>query len=377
MFEKDWKPIQFQVKEVYIISRSGDQPFSIKHTIPLGQSLQPVQQPRNRPVQRKPLSLSSEHAPSSTSAPVVASFPSFEPLPETKTYGRKPAGGGKGLKPKPNASSPAKDLSLHEDFEIRSTISVEISDSFELPKFELKKPLTTTKRFPSVKERLAQQKLEKHSQTESSSLWGSSSSSFGWDDDREKEEQRLREEEELRAAEESREKEHSSVPGERPTGPLGIVLEKAEQWITARNNREHLPKNKAKLRSSIKPMCQVRMVGLDPQEAIEKLKQEGYIQVASDAEKTVKYLRTKEQERSHYRSGQDSAPRDPAAEALQRCKSWVVEPLNRPKTLDALQNCMKQLCHVKYEFDPEKVVKLLEEQRVISIDLNDRVHYLQ
>lgn len=254
---------------------------------------------------------------------------------------------------------------------MRSTI--EISDDFELPKLQLKKPLTTTKRGPSVKERLAQQKAARDKERQNtSSFWGLSSSDVVPQED-ERETEKEPEEVEITYVEQN-----DHVPGARPTGPMGAVLDKVEQWIASRNNREHLPKNKAKLRSSIKPMCQVRAPGLDYLVATEKLKQEGYIEVTANAEKTVKYLRAREQESAKFQfrsAREDSAPKDPATEAMQRCKAWVVEPLNAPKTLDALQNCLKQLCTVKYEFDPYKVVKLLEEQRIITIDNNDKVHY--
>jgi len=382
-FEKNWKPIQWQVKEVYIISRSGEDPFTIRHTISFGggqNGPQPIASAPPQIAQQQVQQLERQYARNTrvggekgSRTPSRGSSTKNTPTTEKRSFGtpateKKNTFGSRGQ----SAVQPLKDL--NDDFEIRSTIS----DDFDFSKFELKKPITTTKRGPSVRERLAQQK-EKQGDS-SSSGWGSSSTSSFWDDvdsEREKDRQHWDQQEELERQRREEEERLSGVPKERPTGALGTVLDKAEQWIGSRNNKEHLPKNKAKLRASIKPMCQVKSLGMEPEQAIEKLKLEGYIQVASNPEKTVTYLKRKDQERVQYSRNNDSAPKDPTVEAYQKCKSWILEPLNAPKTLDALQNCLKQLCTVKHEFDPEKIVKLLEDHRVISLDLNDKVTYLK
>jgi hypothetical protein len=50
-------------------------------------------------------------------------------------------------------------------------------------------------------------------------------------------------------------------------------------------------------------------------------------------------------------------------------------PLNKPTTLDALKNSLRQLCVSKDEVAPDDAVKLLEAHNVVFIDLDDKVTY--
>ncbi len=58
-----------------------------------------------------------------------------------------------------------------------------------------------------------------------------------------------------------------------------------------------------------------------------------------------------------------------------RCREWVEAPLNKPTTLDALKNSLRQLCVSKDEVAPDDAVKLLEARNVVFIDLDDKVTY--
>ncbi|ELR14718.1 Endonuclease/exonuclease/phosphatase family protein [Acanthamoeba castellanii str. Neff] len=177
---------------------------------------------------------------------------------------------------------------------------------------------------------------------------------------------------------------HKTPP--QPDETEGIVIERLKVWI-ARNSagpKASLPKTKAKLRAAIKPMCSVKAQHLDVDEAVRQLQSEGHFSV--DGAGKITFLKKKAAEesdrfstnsfvaRESYRMANETR-KDPAKLALVRCREWVEAPLNKPTTLDALKNSLRQLCVSKDEVAPDDAVKLLEAHNVVFIDLDDKVTY--
>ncbi len=124
------------------------------------------------------------------------------------------------------------------------------------------------------------------------------------------------------------------------------------------------------------------------EEVLAKLKAEGLIQIDSNPEKTVTYLKKRspvEQDqfrnsdntfvaRLSYRMAND-AHVDTSEFVVQRCKEWITDPLNKPKTEATLRSCLEQLCLVKEEINTDVALEMMVQQGLIEIDLDDKVIY--
>ncbi len=37
-FQKEWQPIEFEAKEIHLVSREGEEPFDVRYSVQLGDS---------------------------------------------------------------------------------------------------------------------------------------------------------------------------------------------------------------------------------------------------------------------------------------------------------------------------------------------------
>eukprot|EP01090_Pellita_catalonica_P018368 TRINITY_DN5907_c0_g5_i1.p1 TRINITY_DN5907_c0_g5~~TRINITY_DN5907_c0_g5_i1.p1 ORF type:complete len:693 (+),score=99.51 TRINITY_DN5907_c0_g5_i1:262-2079(+) len=173
----------------------------------------------------------------------------------------------------------------------------------------------------------------------------------------------------------------------KPEGVMGEVYVKLGMWMKKRNNPEHLPKNKDKLRRAIKPMCTVRTKAIEVDEVLKTFEEEGLIKLVSvpgKADQEVVYLNKAEENDESMRhvrgkeaggyarnihGGNANLRKEEAKKsALEKCRYWVRMPLNTPKGKISLTNCLEQLCVQKVNVEPDAAIKMMEEVGFISIE---------
>jgi hypothetical protein len=109
-------------------------------------------------------------------------------------------------------------------------------------------------------------------------------------------------------------------------------------------------------------------------EVIQVLKTEQYISIQGSG---VEYLQ-KNDRPVYYSPRTDSwgwSSRAPRDEILDRCRSWIVHPNNKPTTSVALGKCLEQLCIVKKQMDVQEILNCLRELNLVEVQDDDTLLY--
>lgn len=150
--------------------------------------------------------------------------------------------------------------------------------------------------------------------------------------------------------------------------PQEVLCRRIETWIKKQKERQKLPKSKEKLKSAIERQCYVKHTPMEVEEGIKKLVEEGYIDIGN-VEK-VEYLKKgivvqQSGGVGYYSSMYGDV--DEKEEVMEKLRHWVCNPGNRPRSLKALKNCLKQMCTYNKAVDPDTIIsKLVDSGKIIS-----------
>eukprot|EP01122_Echinamoeba_exundans_P003004 TRINITY_DN1304_c0_g1_i1.p1 TRINITY_DN1304_c0_g1~~TRINITY_DN1304_c0_g1_i1.p1 ORF type:complete len:359 (+),score=38.10 TRINITY_DN1304_c0_g1_i1:290-1366(+) len=162
-----------------------------------------------------------------------------------------------------------------------------------------------------------------------------------------------------------------------PDGEVGTALTRIDAWLTtmAVQHRDKLPKTRTKLLAAIKKLCIVRQKPLTGQLVCLRLAEEKLIAIHGDS---VEYLQ-KDSDSKPLPKFEDNPYgwRMTAEEKiLARCRAWVRNPSNVPKSKDTLERSLDQLSELKTGLDDAVVVAMLAGLDICHI-LDDREETVQ
>jgi len=155
----------------------------------------------------------------------------------------------------------------------------------------------------------------------------------------------------------------------RKLSPEALVRKRVRKWLRTQSKRNKLPKTTKALASSIRPFCHVKTVPIEADEILNRLLEEKFIKYVKDEKNPEK------QKVQYLMKGEAfDCPPSPfddeteAEECYDRCRVWVMNPSNTPRSPASLQNCLKQLCIVTKLISPDTIVGQLEDAGLIKTE---------